>query len=376
LRIASLTNTILDPALGSGKTVLAWSNGLRNLGHSVDVFSPPDYYRPWPRELAKRLKMRLDAARLARTILNGSYELVEFYGAEFGPLIHRLARHRGKPLLVAHTNGLELLAKEAAAPANNGSGAPGGLRRIAATMANCWIDHADRWAFADADAFAAICASDEEYIVRERLQPAARCATVEPGLDEAFLQAPWDRPKAHRIACLGTWTARKDPETLAAAAVYVMERDPLVEFHVLGAGGDRASVLAHLPASLHGRTVVHPRLSQAEVVEVLSLAKVFLFPSLYEGFGMAITEAMACGCAVAVTATGFGASIRDGHDGLVCPFRAPQRFGAAAMRLLGDDGFRGELATRGRARVMGLSWSRQVRKLEAVYQQWLRAVPN
>jgi glycosyltransferase involved in cell wall biosynthesis len=41
-----------------------------------------------------------------------------------------------------------------------------------------------------------------------------------------------------------------------------------------------------------------PRLSHAELIEVYGAADVFVFPSLYEGFGWPPLEAMACGCPV------------------------------------------------------------------------------
>jgi len=109
MKVLSLTNTPLDPALGSGKTVLAWSQGLRDLGHEVDVLPPESFYRPWPGDKGKRIKMRIDARKLAGRILEGAYDLVEFYGAEFGLLIDKLSRINrvSRPLLVAHTNGLE-----------------------------------------------------------------------------------------------------------------------------------------------------------------------------------------------------------------------------------------------------------------------------
>lgn len=43
MRILSLTNCPLDPKSGSGKTVLMYSQGLRNLGQFVDVAEPKDY---------------------------------------------------------------------------------------------------------------------------------------------------------------------------------------------------------------------------------------------------------------------------------------------------------------------------------------------
>jgi len=372
MRIACLTNTPLDPSLGSGKTVLAWSEGLRRLGHEVDVMPPDSFHRPWPRAMAKRLKMRIDPLRLIPQLLSGRYELVEFYGAEFGPLISRLARRprSQRPFLVAHTNGLELLADAAQARAAETTEG-GALKRLAGGLLQPWFRRADLSAFSRVDAFAAICQMDLDHVVANKIQPPERCAVVEPGIDEPFLKAPWDRPKAHRLVSLGTWTSRKDPLTLVSVAAGVMEADGEVEFHVLGAGGARPLILNHLPGALHPRTVIHPVLSQAEMVDVLSQSKVFLFPSLYEGFGMATTEAMACGCAIVVTPTGFGASIKNAEEGVVCDFRDVAAMKAAVTRLLHDDALRHRLAAKGHERVSCLAWSEQVRKLESVYRRWL-----
>lgn len=372
MRIACLTNTPLDPSLGSGKTVLAWSEGLRRLGHEVDVMAPDSFYRPWPGEKAKRLKMRIDPLRLMPQLLSGRYELVESYGAEFGPLTSRLARRsRAKrPFLVAHTNGLELLA-DAAQAREPDAVEEAALKRLARRFLQPWIRRADLSAFRQVDAFAAICQRDLEHVVAHKIQPPERCAVVEPGIDEPFLRAHWDRPKAHRLVSLGTWTPRKDPLTLLSVASRIMEDDSGVEFHVLGAGGARGHLLNHLPPAFHARTVIHPVLTQSEMVDILSQSKVFLFPSLYEGFGMAITESMACGCAVVVTPTGFGASIKNGEDGVVCGFRDVAAMAAAVNQLLHDDAGRFRLAAKGRERVSRLGWSEQVRKLETVYHRWL-----
>lgn len=372
MKIASLTNTPLDRALGSGKTVLAWSEGLRSFGHEVAVFAPESFYRPISGGKLRRLKMRLDARMLSSHLLAGNYDLIEFYGAEFGLLIDGLARlpRAHRPLLVAHTNGLELLA--AAVPHSVSEPKKHRwLRRMAAAVLNGWLAGVDRKAFARVDTFAAICKADVDHVVRHGIQPADRCAVIEPGIDPAFLAASWDRPKRHWLAMLGSWTSRKDPETTVTVVTWLLRTDPELEFHVLGAGWARDQFRSEFPPEVRERVHVHPRLEQHEMVDVLSQSKVFFFPSLYEGFGMATSEAMACGCAVVVTPTGFGLSIRDGVDGRVCAFREVEGMERCIRDLLADDALRQKMATDGRKRVEGLTWEAQVRRLESVYLGWL-----
>jgi glycosyltransferase involved in cell wall biosynthesis len=372
MRIASLTNTALDPGLGSGKTVLAWAQGFRDLGHEVDVFPPETYYRPWLGDKGRRLKMRLDALRLGKVLLTGGYDLVEFYGAEFGRLIDRLARvpRNRRPLLVAHTNGLELLARNV--PASGGEMMqPPGVQRWMAHLVEPLIARWDVRAFSRVDAFSAICQADADHVMSQGLQPAERCAVVEPGIDEIYLHAPWQRPKQPWLVSLGSWTDRKDPATTVRVVSSLLAQNPQLVFHVLGAGGARGAILAAFTESVRNRVFVHPRLPESGMADMLSQAKVLLFPSLYEGFGMATTEAMACGCTVVVTPTGFGSCIQDGVDGYVCGYRDAEAMTARCQALLSDDALRQRMATTGRARVEGMTWKHQTAALDAIYRGWL-----
>lgn len=376
MKIAAVTNTPLDPSLGSGKTVIKWTQGLRDLGHSVKVFSPPDFYRPFPGNdgTGRSIKIRLDALRLKNILLGSGFDLIEFYGAEFGPLIDLLSKEPRlkRPLLISHTNGLELLAKSL--PSSHVVKPKSvSVKHLFSKWIQPFINHYDLQAFAKADCFVSICKADTDYIVANQIQPLNHCATIEPGIDNEFLASNWQRPKQPWIVTLGSWTERKDPTTIIKVVSSLLQHHLLLEFHVIGASGSASAILQAFPQDLRGRIVVHSRCAVEEIVDLLTQCTIFLFPSLYEGFGMATAEAMACGCAVVVTPTGFGADLSDGVDGFVCSFQDAAAMLFRCEQLLVNENLRQTLAQAGRKRVRDLAWSGQVRKLELFYQQTLLA---
>jgi glycosyltransferase involved in cell wall biosynthesis len=115
---------------------------------------------------------------------------------------------------------------------------------------------------------------------------------------------------------------------------------------------------------------VHPRLANQEIAEGLAKAKVFFFPTQYEGFGMALSEAMACGCAPVTTPTGFGATLRNGEEALICDFTDTDAMERAVLSLLHNDEWRARIGRNAWERVRGLTWETNIAKLEAIYTQW------
>jgi hypothetical protein len=99
--------------LGSGKTRLRWSEGLRALGHEVDVFEPRHFEWLHGARRALRFRQALGAVGFVRAQLGKRhYDLVEFFGGEFGLATERLSRERRRPFIIAHTDGFKLLASE------------------------------------------------------------------------------------------------------------------------------------------------------------------------------------------------------------------------------------------------------------------------
>jgi glycosyltransferase involved in cell wall biosynthesis len=110
------------------------------------------------------------------------------------------------------------------------------------------------------------------------------------------------------------------------------------------------------------------RVPDEDLPTLYSLADVFAFPSLYEGFGLPPLEAMACGVPVVCSNTSSLPEVVGDAGVLVSPFDI-DALSEAIASLLEDPARRTELAARGRERARLFTWERSARQLLAIYQR-------
>ncbi len=115
--------------------------------------------------------------------------------------------------------------------------------------------------------------------------------------------------------------------------------------------------------------VVHaPFISDEDLLLLYNACGLFAYPSLYEGFGLPVIEAMACGAPVACSNT---TSIPEVAGDAVLYFdpESVEEMAEAIGKGLTDGELRGELSTRGRARAATFSWRRAARETLAVFEE-------
>jgi alpha-1,3-rhamnosyl/mannosyltransferase len=111
-------------------------------------------------------------------------------------------------------------------------------------------------------------------------------------------------------------------------------------------------------------------IAEADLPVLYSGAALFVFPSLYEGFGLPVLEAMACGAPVACSNTSSLPEVAGQAAVLFDPVDV-EAIAAAMMEMLRDADRRAELARRGRERAAQFSWEQTARQTLSAYYRTL-----
>lgn len=104
------------------------------------------------------------------------------------------------------------------------------------------------------------------------------------------------------------------------------------------------------------------------------LAGVFVFPSLYEGFGLPPLEAMASGTPVVTSNVSSLPEVAGDAAILVDPYQ-PESIAEGIRRVLCDESLRRELRVKGLARARQFSWETSVRRVREIYDEAAQASP-
>ncbi len=213
--------------------------------------------------------------------------------------------------------------------------------------------------------------------------PEARITVVPNGIDARFRQAP-DEDQVERVRqryqldhpfalYVGNIKPHKNIDRLIDAFGRARQRD--VDDLRLIIIGDELSKYPRLRQGVHRhRLDKHVRFFGFQPIDTLSvfyrLARVFVFPSLYEGFGLPPLEAMACGTPVVTSSVSSMPEVTGGAAVLVDP-RDPEAIADGIVRAVTDDALRAELVAKGLARAREFSWAESVRQIHQVYMDVL-----
>lgn len=173
------------------------------------------------------------------------------------------------------------------------------------------------------------------------------------------------------LLSVSTIQPRKNYQTLIRAFRPVAEQWPHNLVIAGGKGWLYEEVLAEVTRQgLADRVHFAGFVADEDLPALYSDASLFLFPSLYEGFGLPLLEAMACGVPV-VTSKASSLPEVAGEAALQLPPEDEVAWSAAMHTLLGDGQQRAHLVAAGFLQARRFTWQKSARQLFQVYRQLL-----
>jgi glycosyltransferase involved in cell wall biosynthesis len=124
---------------------------------------------------------------------------------------------------------------------------------------------------------------------------------------------------------------------------------------------------------LRARVVLTGFVPDADLAALYSGARAFVYPSLYEGFGLPVLEAMQCGTPVITSDTTSLPEIAGDAGLLVSPIDA-DALSEALIRIVTDDDLAADLGRRGQSRSALFSWDRTAEASIQAYHRMLERV--
>lgn len=168
------------------------------------------------------------------------------------------------------------------------------------------------------------------------------------------------------ILCVARWQPHKNVESVVTAfAHYITEQDDGLKLVLVGKPVSNYTEPQNEinKYAIGDRTWVTADLSDGELKYLYSRARLNIFPSLHEGFGLSVLEGMTCGCPVIVHAGGATEEIA-GSGGMAIDSRNPVEFANTIKECLAR---RSELSEKATNRSKDFSWDRSIDELLRIY---------
>jgi len=239
-----------------------------------------------------------------------------------------------------------------------------------------------RWKYHQVDCFIAASNSIHAMLASDGIEE-TKIVTVYEGIDIHRIQAEppanihselWLPVHAPIVGATAALTSEKGHRYLIEAAALVVREVPDARFVVLGDGELRPTLERQI-RDLHLEKHFFLPGFRADVLGFLRAFDVFVMPSLAEGLGTSLLDAMAASKATVASRTGgIPEVVAEGETGLLVEPRDHEALARAIVQLLKDPDRRERMGAAGLARVRRFfSADRMVERTLEIYRQYARA---
>lgn len=226
-----------------------------------------------------------------------------------------------------------------------------------------------------ADMIIAISENTKKDIIRQFNLPCDRIRVVYNGLDSSCFK-PRNKFECRRelglwpdkfiLLNIGTENERKNIKTLLKAMKIISQTHTDVVLIRIGKQSESSRTYIH-ENRLEDVVTYFPRVDQIELF--YNAADAFVFPSVYEGFGLVALEAMASGCPVITTGRSAIPEITGSAAVTVSDPFDPEAFYQAVKTIHDSDSVGETLVSRGLERSRLFSWEKCAAEMRAIYKE-------
>lgn len=341
--------------------LLTLASSLKQKGHNLYIASSPG---------DKLDSFIQSGANLIRLPLRTKSEISLKVGVSFFILLSRLKREK-IDIIHANTRVTQVLAcllsRFSKVPYISTCHGFFKARRLSRRLFPCW-----------GSKVIAISEQVKEHLVVDFKVPEPMIALINNGIDvEKYSnQRPVARnqEKSPVISIVARLSDVKGHRYLFEAMVPVLAKFPCAKLFVVGEGREKDNLVKLADELGISRSIMFtPRVSDTR--DILSVTDIFVMPSLKEGLGLALMEAMASAKAVIGSDVGgIKALIRHNHTGLLVKPADSQAIASAILELLSDPGKGKALGDRARIFIRdNFSQGRMADETERVYKACLNA---
>ncbi|MBD2178192.1 glycosyltransferase family 4 protein [Pseudanabaena sp. FACHB-1998] len=364
----------LNPNLGAPGVTWRLGQEYLKLGHEVSFFSFDDLPSFLPPLVKSILFPEFVAQKVASLVNLGKIDVVDASTGD-GWLWGKLSKsfHKKTPLLVTRSHGLEhtvhlqLLEEVKRGNMKISWKYPiyhGGfhLREVSSSMRL-------------ADLVLLLNKHDLEYSVNELKVKRENTFIVKNGILDNLLNLPLPpdlKDDKFRIALIGSYIPRKGTHYSVPALQKILRDYPNVEVTFLGSMIEKEQILTDFDHDLGDRIHVIPRYQNGDLASLLLGHAIHLFPSLSEGFGLAVVEAMACGLVPIVTdIPGPTEIVTHDFDSIIIPPRDSLAIKEALRKLITNQEYLSKLRLNAYQTAQKYSWTNIAKDNFRLYEEAL-----
>ena len=215
---------------------------------------------------------------------------------------------------------------------------------------------------------------DRDFASQEWGVPSQKLAIVPNGIPTELIDLRWENitestDSTIGITQIGSFIDRKGIKYSVPALNNILKHFENVKISFLGTGCAESKVLSNFAPDVKHRIMVVPNYDREALPKLLKGYQIKLFPTLFEGFGLALIEAMACGLAPVATSTpGFMETIVHRQNGITVPLRNSKAIENALKELILDRALLNRIRQNAYQTAQDYSWAKVAQQNLNLYQ--------